>query len=232
MREFSMMRGLAFAASAALVAAAWASSVSRGPVVAPAPRTPAPLTSSANETIVLAGGGFWGMQAVFEHVRGVESVTAGYAGGVTPNPTYKDVSAGRSDYAEAVRVAFDPRQIGLGDILRVYFSAAHDPTEVDAQGPDEGPQYRSEIFADDVAQARFARAYIGEIDAAGTFTKPVATRIEIGARFYPAESYHQDYAARHTAEPYVAYNDLPKVENLKRLFPALYRETPTLVAAS
>jgi peptide-methionine (S)-S-oxide reductase len=180
---------------------------------------------------VLAGGGFWGVQAVFQHLKGVESAVAGYAGGATPNPTYENVSAGRTDYAEAVEVTFNPRQIGLGDVLRVYFSAAHDPTEVDKQGPDEGRQYRSEIFAADPVQADFARAYIGELDAAKAFRRPIATKVMTGVQFYPAESYHQDYAARHPGEPYVAYNDAPKVEAVKRLFPALYREAPTLVAA-
>ena len=179
---------------------------------------------------MLAGGGFWGVQAVFQHLKGVDSAVAGYAGGVTPHPTYADVSAGRTDYAEAVEVTFDPRRIGLGDVLRVYFSAAHDPTEVNRQGPDEGRQYRSEIFATDPAEAAFARAYIAEIDAAKTFERRLATKVATGARFYPAESYHQDYAARHPGEPYVAYNDAPKVATLKRLFPRLYRETPILVA--
>jgi peptide-methionine (S)-S-oxide reductase len=231
MPKFSAMGSLAFAVSAALIVAAALSVASRQPVAAPAPRAPAPLASANFETIVLAGGGFWGVQAVFQHVRGVEGAVAGYAGGVTANPRYEDVSAGRTDYAEAVEVTFDARQIGLGDVLRVYFSAAHDPTQIDAQGPDEGPQYRSEIFAADSAQADFARAYIGELNAARAFGKPVATKVATGARFYPAESYHQDYAERHPAEPYVAYNDAPKVSTLKRLFPALYRGTPILTAA-
>lgn len=226
-----VMPVLAFAASAALVVAATLSAVGRGPIAAPAPREPAPASAAASESIVLAGGGFWGVQAVFQHLKGVERAVAGYAGGATPHPTYEDVSAGRTDYAEAVQVRFDPRRIGLGDVLRVYFSAAHDPTEIDRQGPDAGRQYRSEIFAADAAQADFARAYIAEIDKAKTFRRPIVTKVATGARFYAAESYHQDYAARHPTEPYVAYNDAPKVATLKRLFPALYRESPALVAA-
>ena len=230
MPRLPVMPALAFAVSAALVAAATLSALGRGPVAAPAPRAPAPVSAAAYESIVLAGGGFWGVQAVFQHLKGVESAVAGYAGGATLHPTYEDVSAGRTDYAEAVEVTFDPRRIGLGDVLRVYFSAAHDPTEIDKQGPDEGRQYRSEIFAADSAQADFARRYIAELDAAKAFGRPVATKVATGARFYPAESYHQDYAARHPSEPYVAYNDAPKVATLKRLFPGLYRETPALVA--
>ena len=230
MLRFPVMPALAFAVSASLVTAATLSATGRGAVAAPPARISAPASAAGCETIVLAGGGFWGVQAVFQHLKGVDSAIAGYAGGATPHPTYDDVSAGRTDYAEAVEVTFDPRRIGLGDVLRVYFSAAHDPTQIDAQGPDEGRQYRSEIFASDPAQADFARAYIAEIDAAKTFRKPVATQVATGARFYPAESYHQDYAARHPGEPYVAFNDAPKVATLKRLFPRLYRETPTLVA--
>ncbi len=231
MPRLPVMPALAFAVSAALVVAAAVSAVGRGPVAAPAPRLSAPASAAATESIVLAGGGFWGVQAVFQHLKGVDSAVAGYAGGVTPRPTYDDVSAGRTDYAEAVEVTFDTRQIGLGDVLRVYFSAAHDPTEVNRQGPDEGRQYRSAIFAADPAQAAFARAYIAEINSARAFPGPVATQVATGARFYPAESYHQDYAARHPGEPYVAYNDAPKIAALKRLFPRLYRETPILVAA-
>ncbi len=226
-----VMPTLAFAVSAALVAAATLSVAARAPVAAPPPHAAAPATSAAAQTIVLAGGGFWGVQAVFQHVKGVQDAVAGYAGGSTPNPTYEEVSAGRTGYAEAVQVTFDPRQIGLGDILRVYFSAAHNPTEINTQGPDQGAQYRSEIFAGDAAQAGFARTYIAELDAAKTFARPIATKVTTGAKFYPAESYHQNYAARHPNEFYVAYNDLPMVENLKRLFPALYHETPRLVAA-
>jgi peptide-methionine (S)-S-oxide reductase len=230
MPSFPVMPALAFAVSAALVVAATLSATGCGSVAAPPARLTAPASATACESIVLAGGSFWGVQGVFQHLKGVESAVAGYSGGATPHPTYAQVSAGRTDYAEAVKVTFDPRQIGLGDLLRVYFSAAHDPTEIDAQGPDEGRQYRSEIFAADPAQAYFARAYIAEIDAAKTFRRPVATQVETGARFYPAEGYHQDYVARHPGEPYVAYNDAPKVATLKRLFPRLYRATPSLVA--
>ena len=223
------MPTLAFAVSAALVVAAFLSVDGRGPVAVPAARLAAPQSAGA-ESVVLAGGGFWGVQAVFQHLKGVDSAIAGYAGGASPRPTYAEVSAGRSEDVEAVEVTFDPRQIGLGDVLRVYFSAAHDPTEVDRQGPDEGRQYRSVIFAADSAQAAFARGYIAEIDGAKTFARPLATKVATGARFYPAESYHQDYAARHANEPYVFYYDAPKVATLKRLFPNLYRDTPILVA--
>jgi peptide-methionine (S)-S-oxide reductase len=231
MRKLSATSALAFAVSAALVAAAALSVFARAPVEAPPPRVEAPATSAAAQSIVLAGGGFWGVQEVFEHVKGVRGALAGYAGGTTPNPTYAEVSAGRTDYVEAVKITYDPRVIDLGDILRVFFSVAHDPTQATRQGWDEGPQYRPYIFPSGPAQEAFARTYVAELEAAKTFKQPIATRIEANARFYPAESYHQHYAALHPDDPYVALNDQPKVDALKRLFPALFREAPVRLAS-
>jgi peptide-methionine (S)-S-oxide reductase len=230
MPKFALMPLLAFSASAALLAAATLSVSAQTPVMAPAAQAAPPQTNATSETIVLAGGCFWGVQAVFEHVEGVTRAVSGYAGGAAPNPSYEQVSTGTTGYAESVAVTFDPRRISLGDILRIYFSVAHDPTQVDRQGPDEGTQYRSEIFASDPAEARFAKAYIAELDAARVFERPIATTVATGASFHAAEAYHQDYAVRHPDEPYIVYNDAPKVENLKRLFPALYREKARLVA--
>jgi peptide-methionine (S)-S-oxide reductase len=231
MPKFALMPLLAFGASAALIAAATLSVSAQTPVAAPPPKAPAPEIAAASKTIVLAGGCFWGVQAVFQHVDGVERAVSGYAGGTVAHPSYRQVSSGTTGHAESVAVTFDPRKVGLGDILRIYFSVALDPTEVNRQGPDEGTQYRSEIFAADAAEAKFARDYIAELDAAHVYRRPIATKVETGVAFYPAEGYHQNYATEHPAEPYIAYNDAPKVEALKRLFPDRYREKPKLLAA-
>ena len=231
MTKFALAPFLAFTASAALIVAATLSVAADTAVMAPAPKIAAPQGDAAMQTITLAGGCFWGVQAVFQHVDGVESAVSGYAGGKIAHPRYEQVSTGTTGAAESVRVTFDPRKIGLGDILRIYFSVAHNPTEIDAQGPDSGTQYRSEIFAANLPQAQFARAYIAELDAEKAFSRPVATKVETSASFYPAEGYHQNYATRHPSEPYIAYNDLPKLKDLQRLFPERYREAPALVAA-
>ena len=189
---------------------------------------PAP---SGLETAVLAGGCFWGMQAVFQHVKGVTNAVSGYAGGEKKTAEYEIVSSGSTGHAESVRVTFDPKQVSYGKILQVYFSVAHNPTEFNYQGPDHGTQYRSEIFPQTEEQRKVARAYIAQLDAAHAFARPIVTKVDsMKAAFYPAEAYHQDYATLHPYQPYIAYNDAPKVENLKALFPDLWREKPVLVA--
>ncbi len=199
-------------------------------ILVPAPTVDAPLTGApATETAVLAGGCFWGVQAVFQHVTGVSSAISGYAGGSKDDADYEIVSRGRSGHAESVAVTFDPRVISYGTILRIFFSVAHDPTQRDRQGPDVGPQYRSAIFAADDAQRRIAAGYVAQLDAAKVFQAPIATQIAGQTPFYPAEAYHQDYATLHPHEPYIVYNDRPKVEALKRLFPSLRRDAPVLV---
>jgi peptide-methionine (S)-S-oxide reductase len=230
MPKISHMPLLAFATSAALIVAATLSVSAETNAAVPAPKEKAPETSATSETIVLAGGCFWGVQGVFQHVDGVQRAVSGYAGGAMKNPTYPVVSTGTTGHAEAVEVTFDPRKVSLGDILQIYFAVAHDPTEVNRQGPDEGTQYRSEIFATSPAEANFARDYIAELNAAKVFPHAIATKVEPLAAFYTAEGYHQNYLTLHPGEPYIAYNDIPKVENLKRLFPSLYRDKPTLVA--
>ena len=230
MRKICPLPVLTFAASAALVVAATLSVSAESAVSVPAPKAMAPQTSAATETIVLAGGCFWGVQGVFQHVDGVQRAVSGYAGGKPKNPSYQQVSTGATGHAESVEVTFDPHKVSLGQILQIYFSVAHDPTEVNRQGPDEGTQYRSEIFAPDPEEAKFARDYIAELNAAKVFAHAIATKVEPLAAFYPAEGYHQNYLTLHPSEPYIAYNDIPKVENLKRLFPALYLEKPVLVA--
>jgi peptide-methionine (S)-S-oxide reductase len=199
--------------------------------VAPPPANDLPAGDSV-QTAVLAGGCFWGVQAVFQHVKGVEQALSGYAGGSKDTAQYETVSSGRTGHAESVQIRFDPRQITYGRILQIYFSVAHDPTQLNRQGPDVGTQYRSAIFYADEAQKRVAEDYIAQLDKAGAFKKPIATRLESLAGFYPAEAYHQDYATLHPFNPYIVYNDRPKVENLKRLFPEVYRETPVLVTAA
>jgi peptide-methionine (S)-S-oxide reductase len=185
----------------------------------------------ATQTAVLAGGCFWGTQAVFEHVRGVRRVLAGYSGGGATTARYDSVSTGTTGHAESVQVTFDPSVVSYGEILRVFFSVAHDPTQLNRQGPDEGTQYRSAIFFGDASQQRIALAYIAQLGREKTFVTPIVTRVDPLQGFYPAEGYHQDYLVHHPNEPYIVYNDLPKLANLKRLLPDLYRDQPVLVAA-
>jgi peptide-methionine (S)-S-oxide reductase len=182
------------------------------------------------QTVVLAGGCFWGVQAVYQHVEGVHQAVSGYAGGKSPNPTYEQVSSGRTGHAESVQVTFDPRQISLGKILQIFFSVAHNPTELDRQGPDVGTQYRSAIFVSDDAEKSVAQSYVTQLGGGAVFGRPIVTRIDPLTAFYPAEAYHQNYALTHPNNMYIVYNDLPKVENLKRLFPEVYREQPVTVA--
>lgn len=218
------------AAAAALVLAILPSSAE------PARQLPAPTVdekddgSSATRTAVFAGGCFWGVQGVFQHVEGVTSAVSGYAGGDAATAKYELVGRGRTGHAEAVRIVYDPRKVSFGTLMQIYFSVAHDPTELDRQGPDVGPQYRSTIFAGDDEQARLAKAYIDQLDSAKLFGRKIATTIERGKPFFPAESYHQDYLTLHPTQPYIAIHDLPKIENLKRLFPDRYRVEPALVS--
>lgn len=187
---------------------------------------------ATQETAVLAGGCFWGVQAVFQHVNGVSRAVSGYAGGTRESATYDRVSSGRTGHAEAVEITFDPRVVSYGTILQIFFSVAHDPTQLDRQGPDVGPQYRSAIFAQDAGQRRIAEAYIAQLDKAGVYRRRIVTRIGDAAPFYAAEAYHQDYATLHPREPYIVFHDLPKIEALKRLFPEAARAKPVLLTAA
>ncbi|HUY03869.1 MAG TPA: peptide-methionine (S)-S-oxide reductase MsrA [Rhodocyclaceae bacterium] len=183
-----------------------------------------PLAATpGRQTAVFAGGCFWGIQAVFEHVKGVISATSGYTGGTLKNPSYEDVSTGTSGHAESVSVVYDPARISYGQLLKIFFSVAHDPTQLNRQGPDSGSQYRSAIFYGDAEQRRIAQSYIDRLQAAKVFKRPIVTQVAPLTVFYPAESYHQDYARRHPDEPYIVINDLPKVARLKADFPAWYR---------
>lgn len=196
-----------------------------------APKAPPSSGSASTQSIVLAGGCFWGVQAVFQHVKGVSQAVSGYAGGSKEAASYEIVSSGRTGHAESVEVTFDPAQISLGRILQIYFSVAHDPTQLNRQGPDTGTQYRSAIFYQNDTQKSVAQAYIAQLDKTGLFKGPIVTQVTPLAGFYPAEAYHQDYATLHPYSPYIAINDLPKVENLQRVFADLYRERPILVSA-
>ena len=183
------------------------------------------------ETAVLAGGCFWGIQAVYQHINGVKNAISGYAGGDAKTAHYQMVGMGTTGHAEAVKVTFDPRVISYGKILQVYFSVAHNPTELDRQGPDHGPQYRSEIFPQTQQQAQTAHQYIAQLNAAKAFKAPIVTKTgTMKAAFYPAEDYHQDYATKHPWQPYIVINDAPKVKNLQAMFPQLWRDEPMTVA--
>lgn len=194
----------------------------------PAPGVDNALASGPLQTAVLSGGCFWGTQGVFEHVKGVRQVLAGYSGGAASTASYETVSSGTTGHAESIRVIFDPAVVSYGEILRVFFSVAHDPTQLNRQGPDEGTQYRSSIFFADPTQQKIATAYIAQLDQAHVFSRPVVTRVDPLKGFYPAEGYHQDYLVRNPHQPYIVYNDLPKVENLKRVFPDIYLDQPVL----
>jgi peptide-methionine (S)-S-oxide reductase len=187
-------------------------------------------TDATTATAVFAGGCFWGVQAVFQHVDGVTNAVSGYAGGDKANAEYERVSTGRTGHAESVRISYDPQKVTYGKLLQVYFSVAHDPTQLNRQGPDTGTQYRSTVFAQNADQAKVAAAYIAQLNQATVFRKPIATTIETGKVFYPAEAYHQDYLVQHPSQPYIVINDLPKVEDLRKIFPDLYRDKPVLVA--
>ena len=186
------------------------------------PLAQASAAPARTETAVLAGGCFWGMEWVFEHVKGVTNVVSGYAGGSAKDASYEAVSSENTGHAEAVRITYDPRQVSYGKLLEVYFLAAHDPTQLNRQGPDAGPSYRSAIFPQSPEQERFARGYIQKLNAAHIWRRPIATKIEHGG-FYPAEAYHQGFAEKHPSYPYIVVNDRPKLTALKQKFPALYK---------
>lgn len=225
-----VLPGMLFAAAVLLLVPA---SADETPKVIPAPALDSPKPAGAGlETAVLSGGCFWGMQGVFEHVKGVVQVVAGYTGGARFTAHYEAVSTGMTGHAETVKITFDPRAVSYGEILRVYFSVAHDPTELNYQGPDSGTQYRSDIWFADDTQKRIAEAYIGQLNAAHVFAGPIVTRVDRFVAFYPAEGYHQDYLIHNPDQPYIVYNDLPKIDNLKRLYANLYRATPVMVDAN
>ena len=225
-----MMRSSALLLATALAFSPLAA-LAESAVTIPPPAAEASAQSAGLETAVLAGGCFWGIQAVYQHVKGVKNAVSGYAGGAQKDAVYDTVSSGRTTHAESVRVTFDPREISYGKILQIYFAVAHDPTQLNRQGPDTGPQYRSEIFPQNEAQQKIAQDYIAQLDKTGVFKRPIVTKTQtMKVPFYAAEGYHQDYATKHPYQPYIVINDAPKVENLKKTFPDVWRDQPVTVA--
>jgi peptide-methionine (S)-S-oxide reductase len=201
-------------------------------IVIPPPAQDNPKAPGPVQTAVIAGGCFWGVQGVYQHVRGVQRVLSGYSGGTKATAEYEAVSRGDTGHAEAVEIRFDPKDVSYGEILQIYFSVVHDPTQLNRQGPDTGTQYRSNIFYADDAQRKIAEAYIAQLQKSKAFGRAIATRLDPLDAFYPAEAYHQDFLIKNPRDPYVVINDLPKVENLKRVFPDRYQERPVLVDGS
>lgn len=224
-------RSAAFALCASVFAFACARA-DETPRVLPAPAVDAAKPASGGlQTAVLSGGCFWGMQGVFEHVKGVRQVLAGYSGGAENSAHYEDVSGGATGHAESVKITFNPSEITYGQLLRVFFSVAHDPTQLNRQGPDSGTNYRSDIFFADGMQQKIAQAYIAQIDKAHILGAPIATRVDPLVAFYPAEAYHQDYLIHNPDSAYIVVNDLPKIDALKRVYPELYRAAPVTVSS-
>lgn len=200
-------------------------------VVIPAPAIDSPKTAGPVQTAVVAGGCFWGVQGVFQHLRGVRQAVSGYAGGAKATAEYETVSSGATGHAESVQITYDPALVSFGEILQVFFSVAHDPTQLNRQGPDRGTQYRSAIFYADDEQKRVAQAYIAQLDKAHVFASPIVTRVDPLKGFFAAEDYHQDYLINNPHSPYIVINDLPKVQNFARTLPALYQPKAVMVAA-
>ncbi len=201
--------------------AAWAAEKA---VVIPAPAVDNPKVSASPQTAVIAAGCFWGVQGVYQHVRGVQRALSGYSGGTKATADYEAVSRGSTGHAESVEIRFDPKEISYGEILQIYFSVVHDPTQLNRQGPDTGPQYRSNIFYADESQKRIAEAYIAQLNNAKLFSRSIVTRVDALNGFYPAEAYHQDFLLKNPTYPYIVIHDLPKIGQLKKVFPARYRE--------
>ena len=218
----------ALAAAIGLLAAG-AAQARESAFIIPPPAVHPSKDPALQEKAVIAGGCFWGVQAVFQHVKGVTNAVSGYAGGKAGMANYDAVSSGRTGHAEAVEITYDPKQISYGQLLQIYFSVAHDPTQLNRQGPDSGTQYRSTVFPSDDSQRKVAEAYIAQLNQTGVYPKTLATTVEPLQAFYPAEGYHQDYLVRHPYSMYIMVNDIPKVENLAKTFPDRYREKPVLV---
>src|SRR3984893_8299620 len=232
MRKFTTLQITALLAVGAAAAQLWYAPLwgAESPVVLAPPVDDNPKASGASQAAVLAGGCFWGVQGVYEHVRGVQKVLAGYAGGERSTAQYESVSSGTTGHAESVKITFDPAQISCGQILQIAFSVVHDPTQLNRQGPDVGSQYRSAIFYADETQKRIAEAYISQLDKSHVFPRTIVTRVDPLKGFFPAEDYHQDYLIHNPGAPYIAIYDMPKMENFRRTFPELYSGRPVLAA--
>jgi peptide-methionine (S)-S-oxide reductase len=220
----SFLVGLGVMAAVMAVVTIVAPRTTTAAIAIPNPVVDDPIASAkGQQTVVLAGGCFWGIQAVFEHVKGVKSATAGYAGGTVKNPDYEQVSSGATGHAESVKVVYDPSKVTFGQLLKVFFSVAHDPTELDRQGPDSGTQYRSAIFFTSENQQKIAKAYIDQLNQAKIYPQPIVTEVTPFSAFYQAEDYHQDFAVKNPYNTYIMMNDAPKVTNLKKELPDLYK---------
>jgi peptide-methionine (S)-S-oxide reductase len=229
LRKYGVWGAVLAAVVFCLQTVAWPLADVETAVVIPAPIKNEAPTASRTETAIFAGGCFWGVQGVFQHVKGVTNAVSGYTGGAARTANYDNVSEGNTGHAESVQITFDPQQITYGQLLQIYFSVAHNPTELDRQGPDSGTQYRSAVFPLSASQQQVAEAYIAQLNASKRFAKPLATRIEDNGHFYPAEAYHQNYLTLNPDSPYIVVNDLPKVKQLQQLFPTQYRAEPVLV---
>ena len=229
----SVLRGIAVGGVALAAVAVLGGRGASAAVLAPGADVGTGLATSAGEEVaIFSGGCFWGVQAVFQHMKGVSSAVSGYTGGSAKNPGYEQVSTGTTGHAESVRVTFDPSQVSYADLLRVFFSVAADPTELNYQGPDHGTQYRSVLWFTTDAQKNVAKAYIDQLAKAKTYPNKIVTEVKPAQAFYNAEGYHQDYATLHPDNGYIAINDAPKVVNLKKFFPTLYRDQPVLVGST
>lgn len=233
-------RGLLLAGGAAALVGPWlwqagnASSATGEPAIRiPPPAQDVPPAAEAGpQRAILAGGCFWGVQGVYQHVEGVRRAVSGYSGGTAPTATYERVSGGGTGHAESVEITYDPAQVSYGALLHIFFSVVHDPTQLNRQGPDMGPQYRSAVFATTPEQLKAAQSYVAQLDAARVFGRPIVTRLEGAPSFFPAESYHQDFMVENPRHPYIAFHDQPKLAQLKRLFPECYRDEPVRVKAT
>ena len=229
LRNYSLIAGLVLASAFVFQNNAWSWGGAEPAVVIAAPAKDEPAATSHSETALFAGGCFWGIQGVFQHVKGVTSAVSGYAGGAEGTANYDEVSTGETGHAESVKVTFDPTQVTYGELLHIFFSVGHNPTQLNRQGPDTGSQYRSAVFPLNAAQAAVAKAYIAQLNASKSFSEPMVTKIENNAHFYPAEAYHQNFLNDNPDYPYIVVNDLPKIKDLQQVFPANYREQPVLV---
>ena len=229
LRNYSLIAGLVLASAFLFQNNAWSWGGAEPAVVIAAPAKDEPAATSHSETALFAGGCFWGIQGVFQHVKGVTSAVSGYAGGAAGTANYDEVSTGETGHAESVKVTFDPTQVTYGELLHIFFSVGHNPTQLNRQGPDTGSQYRSAVFPLNAAQAAVAKAYIAQLNASKSFSEPMVTTIESNAHFYPAEAYHQNFLNDNPDYPYIVVNDLPKIKDLQQVFPANYREQPVLV---
>jgi peptide-methionine (S)-S-oxide reductase len=232
MRSWAKRLGLLAMLAAAAIGAAPAAFAADGAVVIPAPVMDSPKAAGPPQTAVLAGGCFWGVQGVYQRVRGVRKAVSGYAGGAKETAQYERVSGGSTGHAESVEISFDPKEISFGEILQIFFSVVHDPTQLNRQGPDVGTQYRSAVFALDESQRSIARAYIAQLDKAKAFGRPIVTTVDPLKGFYAAEGYHQDFLVNNPHYPYIVVHDLPKLEALKKVFPARYRDQPVTVKSA